>query len=386
MAASSSCTHVFVAVNDVSLHTELSMALPEARVLHAESAEGLLRDTRSFVPDVVLLSADLPSGVALTDVFAMLRSRAEHVHTRWIVMGQRNLGAFLQGGADALIAPGTPAVAVATLLKTHLTRVRQLREVEERAHTQQARLDAWAHEERVRDQLVHMLVHDLKNPISAILGLLDVVLEDGKRVPADLLDLLRLSREECQHLLHLAVNMLDVRKIQAGKMRLNFTTLFAPKMADVLSLAQGDVGVGLAERKLILDLPTAASPLHADPEILRRIFANLLSNAVKHTTRGGAIVISARESNGQMQWCVQDDGEGIPAEDIPNLFSAFEQSRLTLHSRFDTGMGLAFCKLAVEGHGGRIWVESERGLGSRFYFTLPFIQEEEDDFVEVLSN
>lgn len=386
MAAPSFRPHVFAAVNDSSLHAELSAALPDARVLHADSAEGLLRDSRAFVPDVVLLSADLPSSVALTDVFAMLRSRAELAHTRWVVVGQRNLGAFLQGGADALVAPGTPALAVATLLRTHLGRVRQARDLEERSAAQQARLDAWAHEERVRDQLVHMLVHDLKNPISAILGLLDVVLEDGKRVPADLLDLLKLSREECQHLLHLAVNMLDVRKMQAGKMRLNCTTLFAPKMSDVLNLAQGDVGVGLAERKLILDLPPGASPIHADPEILRRVFANLLSNAMKHTSRDGVIVVSAREVNGQMEWCVQDDGEGIPAEDIPNLFSAFEQSRLTLHSRFDTGMGLAFCKLAIEGHGGRIWVESERGHGSRFYFTLPFIQEEEDDFVEVLSN
>ncbi len=73
-----------------------------------------------------------------------------------------------------------------------------------------------------------------------------------------------------------------------------------------------------------------------------------------------------------MQVSVQDDGEGIPADDIPNLFAAFEQSRLTLHGRFDTGMGLAFCKLAVEEHGGTIGVQSERGHGATFTLPCPW--------------
>ena len=87
-----------------------------------------------------------------------------------------------------------------------------------------------------------------------------------------------------------------------------------------------------------------------------------------------------------MQFTLRDDGEGIPADDIPNLFAAFEQSRLTLHGRFDTGMGLAFCKLAIEGHGGRIWVESVRGKGATFTFVLPLARDEEDDdFAELVS-
>ena len=122
-----------------------------------------------------------------------------------------------------------------------------------------------------------------------------------------------------------------------------------------------------------------------DPEILRRVLANLISNALKHTTTGGLILVVVKGTPDAVQVTVRDDGEGIPADDIPNLFAAFEQSRLTLHGRFDTGMGLAFCKLAVEEHGGQIWVESERGKGATFYFTLPLAQDaEDDDFVELV--
>ncbi len=377
--------HVFWAGDHQGGASELGRALPEAQVVFVSSAEALLREAHATPPDVLLLANTLPSEVPLPDLLTMLRGRPGLAHTRWLVMGERGLGAFLSAGADALVASNTPTAALAQLLRNHLVRLKQVRDLEERLRDQQQRLETWGHEERVRDQLVHMLVHDLKNPISAVSGLLDVVIEDAARVPRDLLDLLRLAREESQHLLHLAVNMLDVRKMQAGKMNLKCVTLFAPSLRDVLDQAQGDVGVGIGERELSVDLPFGLDPVRADPEILRRVFANLLSNAVKHTTRGGKIRLAVRPVEDALEWRVQDDGEGIPAEDIPKLFSAFEQSRLTLHSRFDTGMGLAFCKLAVEGHGGQIWVESERGKGATFHFTLPFVREEEEDFVEVLQ-
>ena len=196
---------------------------------------------------------------------------------------------------------------------------------------------------------------------------------------------MKLAREETYHLLHLSVNMLDVRKIQAGKMKLNTEPVFAVQFAEVIEQARGDVGVGMRERHLRIQIPPELPPVLADPEILRRIYANLLSNAMKHTTSGGVITVLAQPQGSELLCTVRDDGEGIPAEDIPNLFAAFEQSRLTLHGRFDTGMGLAFCKLAVEGHGGRIWVESERGQGASFYFTLPLdMDTEDDDFADLL--
>ncbi|WP_102127848.1 sensor histidine kinase [Deinococcus planocerae] len=375
---------VFVVSHDRSRAARLAPALSQAQVLPIPDAETLLREAHVRPPAVVLLYADTP-GVPLAEVLPLLRQRAELAGTRWLAVGTQGLGALLAAGADALISDTTAPDAMALQVRTLLARAAQHRDQEGRITTLQRRLDTWEHEERVRDQLVHMLVHDLKNPIAAVMGLLEVVEEDD-RVPDDTRELVKIAHDETQHLLHLAVNMLDVRKIQAGKMNLRPELMFSPMFEEVIEQARGDVGGGLRDRVLRVEVAPNLSPARADPEILRRVLANLLSNAMKHTGTGGVIQIGVRKDGDETLISVRDDGEGIPAEDIPNLFAAFEQSRLTLHGRFDTGMGLAFCKLAVEEHGGSIWVESERGKGSTFTFTLPPAQDaEDDDFVELLS-
>lgn len=383
--ASSSAPVVIVASAQAQHAAHLQATLREASVLHVGDADTLLTASRQRPPELVLLATDLRSQLPLPEVLQILRSRAELCNTRWVALGNNGLGPLLAAGADALIAENTPPQAIALQVRTQLARVRQAREQEAKTRQLQLKVEAWEHEERVRDQLVHMLVHDLKNPISAILGILDVVLEDSSGIPDDLTEMLGLARDESQHLLHLAVNMLDVRKMQAGKMHLNHETLFAPMLVDVVRLARADAGVGLADRQIELAIGNDLTPVRADPDVLRRVFANLISNAVKHTRASGQITVAARQEGNNMLCLVRDDGEGIPEDDLPNLFSAFEQSRLTLHSRFDTGMGLAFCKLAVEQHGGSIWVDSVRGQGSTFTFALPLVQEEEEDFVELMN-
>lgn len=375
---------IMLATRDPARQAALAAALPQVDLRTVTAAEALLRETRTVIPAVVLVYLDLPSQIPLAELLELLRARPELADTYWVAVGSQGLGPMLQAGADALMSDTTPGEAMAQLVRTHLRRAQASRSQSERLGQAQRRLESWEHEERVRDQLVHMLVHDLKNPIAAVLGLLEVV-DDDERVPGDLHELLHLAREETQHLLHLSVNMLDVRKIQAGKMRLNTELVFGPLLREIIEQAKGDVGAGLRERHLRVDLLESPTPFPADPEILRRVLANLLSNAMKHTTTGGVITVLTAEQNGQLEITIRDDGEGIPAEDIPNLFAAFEQSRLTLHGRFDTGMGLAFCKLAIEGHGGQIRVESVRGQGATFIFTLPLAQDlDDDDFAELI--
>ncbi|GBF05739.1 histidine kinase [Deinococcus aerius] len=375
---------VFVVSPDRTQAAQLAPALRQADVLPIPDAETLLREAHVRPPAVVLLYADTP-GVPLAEVLPLLRQRAELAGTHWLAVGTHGLGALLAAGADALISDATTVDALALQVETLLNRSARYNEVQTRLNAMQRRLDDWEHEERVRDQLVHMLVHDLKNPIAAVMGLLEVV-EDDDRVPDDSRELVRVARDETQHLLHLAVNMLDVRKIQAGKMNLRPELVFSPMFEEVIEQARGDVGSGLRDRHVKVEVAPNLSPSRADPEILRRVLANLISNAMKHTVAGGLIRVRVWQEEDATHVQVQDDGEGIPEDDIPNLFAAFEQSRLTLHGRFDTGMGLAFCKLAVEEHGGQIWVESTRGEGATFTFTLPLTQDgEDDDFVELLS-
>lgn len=376
---------VFVVSPKPECAAALASVLPQARVQHLPDAETLLREAHLHPPAVALLYTDT-TGTPLAQALPILRQRAELAGTQWLAVGRQGLGEMLAAGADALISDTTPPDALALQIRTLLGRARQHHDALERVANLQRRMDNWEHEERVRDQLVHMLVHDLKNPIAAVMGLLEVV-EDDPRIPDDSRELLKVARDEAQHLLHLTVNMLDVRKIQAGKMNLRRELMFSPMFSEVIDKARGDVGSGLRDRQVEVHVEKSINPVSADPEIVRRVMANLISNALKHTSGGGAIKIIVRAAPNGVLTNVEDNGEGIPAEDIPNLFAAFEQSRLTLHGRFDTGMGLAFCKMAVEEHGGAIWVESERGKGSHFSFTLPYSQDadDDDDFVEMLS-
>ena len=188
--------------------------------------------------------------------------------------------------------------------------------------------------------------------------------------------------DESRHLLHLAANILDVRKMRDGKLNLTTKILSASDFADVLKLALGDVGMQGQTRNLRFIVPKTLPDFNADPEVMRRVFANLISNAVKHTRDGGRIQVEARSKDALLEITVRDDGEGIPAEDIEKIFADFERSRLTNTTRFDSGMGLAFCKLAIEQHGGKIWAESERGHGAIFYLTLPLIAFEFDGGIE----
>jgi signal transduction histidine kinase len=134
---------------------------------------------------------------------------------------------------------------------------------------------------------------------------------------------------------------------------------------------------GVAKEKslsLVPDVESELPPLPADEEKLRRILVNLIGNAVKFTPRHGTITALVRTDPAEnaVLFGIQDTGEGIPKEAFERIFQKFGQVETRKEGRkMSTGLGLTFCKMAVEAHGGRIWVESELGKGSTFYFTIP---------------
>lgn len=346
-------------------------------------ADALMRLPAQLRPGaVVVVSSAVPG--PWTELLPVLRRHAGLQTAGWLLLDRPDQWpTLLAAGADITLPVSTPAHLLAAQVQALLRQAAGLEAVRFQLRQVEHALEGWEREERVRDQLVHMLVHDLKNPITAILGLLEVVADDP-RLPSDAKELLEMARDETSHLLHLSLNMLDVRKIQAGKMHLKRELLSRDHLEQIVQQALGDVGAGLSDRQLSVQV-APMPPLSADPTMLRRVLANLLSNALKHTTQRGSIQLETQVLGDELHLSVSDDGEGIPAEDIPRLFAAFEQSRLTLHGRFDTGMGLAFCKLAAEEHGGRIWVESERGHGSKFTLALPLDDlNRQDDDVELL--
>ena len=164
--------------------------------------------------------------------------------------------------------------------------------------------------------------------------------------------------------------MLDLAKIEAGEMELQ---LEAVSLAGVLE----DVKIGLAaqlgtrELSLQIRLPDGLASVSADRESLRRILVNILGNAISFSPHKGEITVAANEVEGQIRLTVRDQGPGIPEEDQAKIFEKFGQIESRQSGRkYSTGLGLAFCKMAVEAHGGQIGVETQDGEGSTFWFTL----------------
>lgn len=226
--------------------------------------------------------------------------------------------------------------------------------------------------EKLRDDLTHMIVHDLRTPLTSIIAgilTLDAVGELNK----DQREMVDISISGGQTLLGMINDMLDVDKLESGLMQLDYGMLSA---AELVSFAVGQVA-SLAESKelsLIQQVDAGLPRLRGDEDKLRRTLVNLLGNAIKFTPKGGTVTVKARciEDGQSMLFSVSDTGAGIPSEAFVRIFEKFGQvaSPKPGGSR-STGLGLTFCKLAVEAHGGRIWVESSPCKGSTFSFTIP---------------
>jgi signal transduction histidine kinase len=338
------------------------------------SVEELLFHTRGSVPQALVIDHELVSSVAQLDLITLLRRRKPLAEMPIIYLGTgepAGHAAAIEAGADTyLTAPVHDRVLTAELRRLLLRRQADaaLRTTLERLREFES---SYRESERVKDDLTHMLVHDLKSPIASVMGLLDHSMEMiSAGEPADeLAELLGLARSEAQHLLSLSANILDVRRMKEGHMPFQPDRIEA--LTDLAQQALRDAGGSPRQRHFGFLVREDAEQLYADPALLRRILTNLFANAVKHTRSGGYVDFRAWRENDEFVLSVRDDGEGIPEADHKRIFNAFEQSRHTIHDRFDTGMGLTFCKLAVEKHGGRIWVESKVGRGSTFLFTIP---------------
>jgi len=230
--------------------------------------------------------------------------------------------------------------------------------------------------ETLRDDLTGMIVHDLRTPLTSLLSGLQALRFVGGR-PPDEQEILDNAIGGGETLLGMVNDLLDISKWESGSLVLDKQPI-QPAAVIEYALAQT---APLARRnglRVARNIPSDLPVVEADPDLLRRSLTNLLGNAVKFTPRGGIVTISASHDPAEkgVVFAVGDTGEGIPAHQVRRIFDKFGQvESRKAGRRMSTGLGLTFCKLVAEAHGGRIWVESKLGKGSRFLFTIPLLPE-----------
>jgi signal transduction histidine kinase len=225
--------------------------------------------------------------------------------------------------------------------------------------------------ESMRDGLTAMLVHDLRTPLTTLLGPLQMLhagvlgpLDDSQR------EVVAMSHESGVRLLKLINELLDIAKMEAGEMKIERESLeAAPLIEQALREVKRTDGEELAKIEREIE-PTP--PIWAENDLVLRVLINLIGNALKFTPKSGVITVGVAPSENAALFWVSDTGEGIPTQDLEKVFDKFGQVETRQAGRkMSSGLGLTFCRLAVEAHGGKIWVESEVGQGSKFLFTIP---------------
>ncbi len=252
--------------------------------------------------------------------------------------------------------------------------------------------------DEMKSSFISSVSHELRTPLTSMLGFAKLISKDfvttfrsflddrpelrkkGERIQANL----EIIEHEGQRLTRLINDVLDLNKIEAGRMDWHDRSV---QPADVISAAVEAVRGEFSakpEVALRLDLPEALPTVHVDPDKLQQVLLNLLSNAAKFTTEG-QVTVNAGVTDGGLRVTVRDTGVGVPEDYRDIIFDKFKQVHddTLQHKPAGTGLGLTICKQIVEHYGGRIWVQPAPGQGSEFIFTLPFpfpAEQPSDDF------
>jgi two-component system sensor histidine kinase/response regulator len=365
----------------------------EYRVITATNTADGLRHARQEQPNLIITNvatgdADSPELVA-----SLKESAPEACIIAMTDYGAEQLAAnaLKQGAEDYLIRPVHPweiiTVAAEVLERAELrrrnlqlTQALQQRQAElelrnaelEEANVRLREADMW------KENLSNMIIHDLKNPLGVIQGAMIYIKGTmGNNLDERQSQLLESALISTERALKLASAILDVRRLEEGRMPLEPQPI-AP--GGVIQTCLDEIHPLLTMHGLTaaMDVPEGLPPVRADYTTLIRIIGNLTDNALKFTPPGGRITVSACRTPAGVQFSVADTGYGIPPSQHNRIFEKFAQAGIRAEGqRAGVGLGLTFCKLAVEAHHGRIWVESDEGMGTTFHFVLPIWVDEE---------
>ena len=234
--------------------------------------------------------------------------------------------------------------------------------------------------EKMKDEFVSTVSHELRTPLTSIRGALGLLTAGVLSAePTKARRMLKIAAANTDRLIRLINDILDIERIESGRVKLEkrsspVSTLMVQAMDSVREVAN--------RAGVTLELFPASAVVLADPDRVVQTLTNLIGNAIKFSPPSSTVTLRASRQHDEMLFEVKDHGRGIPADKLGIIFERFQQVDASdRREKGGTGLGLAICRSIVEQHGGRIWVESELGQGSTFYFTLPLLQEQ----VETLS-
>jgi PAS domain S-box-containing protein len=222
--------------------------------------------------------------------------------------------------------------------------------------------------ETLRDDLTNMIIHDLRSPLTSVIGFMDLLHGSAaEKLGQEDMELIERAQQGAYALKGMITSLLDVKRLESGQMPLDLKEC---DLVEITKEAADSFTSVIGSRSFILDLPNSQLYVYCDAILIRRVVTNLVGNALKFTPENGEVRISVVSHERGAKVLVSDTGPGIPAECHAKIFEKFGQVEGHKHQH-STGLGLAFCKLSVEAHGGTIGVESEIEKGSTFCFVLP---------------
>jgi signal transduction histidine kinase len=351
------------------------------RLFEAFDGEQALKTVLSVSPDLIMLDVMMP-GINGFDVCRKLK-RADETKTIPIVMvtalsEKEHRIKALEAGADDFLSKPVDRTELMVRVKS-LLRIKTYHDELWASNREIAEQNEKLRElEKMKEGLTHMIIHDLNNPLSSIMASLELISLKEPDFSQNHLGSLTACLDYCRDLKDMIISLLEIHKLEEGKLELEIEPFDITELiAEVMQQSE------FKARECQVRLSANGSGEHymvkVDSGLIRRVVANLLSNAIRHTPAGGRVDVKTdwMRANESIRLRVVDTGNGLAPEYHQKIFDKFEQVRLKREGGRvgSSGLGLAFCKMAVEAHGGKIWMESEgEGKGATFQFTLPVSQ------------
>ena len=372
---------ILLVVDDVESNIDILLnALGEDYAIRvATNGVNALDSVKRVRPDLILLDVMMPG----MDGFEACRRLKDDPTTQDIPVifvtalneTMHKIKGFSVGGVDYVTKP-FQFEEVRARVDAHLELHRQKGELcrqklelsRQKCELQQS-YDKLRETETQRDGLVHMIAHDMRSPLFAILGNLEMA--EMEHLPKDATVCIDSALSAAGMIIEMISTLLDVSKMEAGQMTLEFS---AVDMRNLVMETIRMVEPLRGQRKLAIKSPDEIEAVVGDTHLIRRVLQNLIGNALKFTDKDKGIITVCIEitAKDKMRVSVVDNGNGILLEHRGKVFDKFYQIAAHKQSKgHSTGLGLAFCKLAVEAHGGEIGLESDMEMGSTFWFELP---------------